>query len=140
MWENWTVTHYPYRFPHELIASTWAIIGKQTLEEAAAGLLVVVVVAVVGADGSLVANALVLMDVLLAMVFGSDTSVSVAVAATALRACTPGSNRASSRRNNGLAVQSPARVVAPTIRREAWICGRIFVFGVEMLVVMIDDE
>jgi hypothetical protein len=30
-------------------------------------------------------------------------------------------------------------VVAPTIRREAWICGRIFVFGVEMLVVMIDD-
>lgn len=27
-------THYPYRFPHELIASTWAIIGKHTLEVA----------------------------------------------------------------------------------------------------------
>lgn len=27
-------THYPYRFPHEFIASTWAIIGKHTLEAA----------------------------------------------------------------------------------------------------------
>jgi hypothetical protein len=134
------VTHYPYRFPHELIASTWAIIGKQTLELAAARLVVVVAVAVAVAiaGDSLVAIVLVLIDVLLAMVFGSGTtSVSVAIAATALRACAPGSSTAS-RRSNGLAMQSPARVVAPTIRTGVWMCGRMFVSGLEMMVMMID--
>jgi hypothetical protein len=130
--EDWIVTHYPYRFPHELIASTWAIIGKQTLEEAAARLVIVVVVVVDAGGDSLVVMAI---DVLLVIMLGSGTSVSVA--ATALRSCAPGSDKAS-RRNNGLAVQSPARVVAATIRTEAWICGRMFVLGLEMLVMMID--
>jgi hypothetical protein len=36
-----------------------------------------------------------------------------------------------SRMNSGLAVQSPANVMAATIRMEALICGRIFVVGLE---------
>jgi len=47
-----TCTHYPYRFPHELIASTWAIIGKHTLEAT---------IPAVVAGGSLVAMAPVLV-------------------------------------------------------------------------------
>ena len=63
-----------------------------------------------------------------AVVFWSDTPVSVAAAA--LRACAPGSSRAS-RLNNGLALQNPVRVMDHTIRLEALIWGRMFVFGLE---------
>jgi len=66
--------------------------------------------------------------VLLVVVFCSGTPVSVA--ATALRACAPGNGRAS-RRNRGLALQNPVRVMANTIRLEALICGCMFVLGLE---------
>ena len=119
-------THYPYRFPHELIASTWAIIGKHAALEAAARLVVVVVV-----RGSLVTIVLVLgvqlTDVLsIVVVLGSGTPVLVAAMASC--ACAPGNGKAS-RGNSGLAVQSPVRVIKATIRTEALIWGRMFVFG-----------
>jgi hypothetical protein len=105
-----------------LIASTCAIIGKHALDAAARSAFVVVV------RGSLVVMALVLIAVLLLMVVGSGAPVSVA--ATASSACAPGTGMAS-RMNSGLAVQSPANVMAATIRMEALICGRIFVVGLE---------
>ena len=67
---------------------------------------------------------------LFAVVFGSGTAV--AVAATASRACAPGSG--TSRGIIGLALQTVVRVMAPTIRIETLIWGRMFVCGLE------DDE
>ena len=58
------------------------------------------------------------------VVLGSGTPVSVAAIASC--ACAPGNGRAS-RENNGLAVHSPVSVMA-TIRTEALIWGRMFVF------------
>jgi hypothetical protein len=66
--------------------------------------------------------------VLFAVVFGSGTAV--AVAATASRACAPGSKK-TSRGIIGLALQTVVRVKAPAIRIEALIWGRMFVFGLE---------
>lgn len=78
--------------------------------------------------------AMVLIDVMLVVVVGSGTPVSVAAAASC--ACAPGTGKAS-RWNSGLAVQSPVSVMAATIRTEASICGRMFVFGLRERLVMI---
>jgi len=72
--------------------------------------------------------ALVMIAVLLLMVVGSGASVSVAAIASS--ACAPGTGKAS-RMITGLAVQSPADVMAATIKMEALICGRMFVVGLE---------
>jgi hypothetical protein len=79
---------------------------------------------VAAVDGSLVVMALVLIVVLLVMVVGSGVPVSVA--ATASCACGK-----ASRTNSGLALQSPVSLIAATIRKEALICGRMFVVGLE---------